>query len=500
MGKFIKLCSCEHTKIMKKKSTKVMFILLILALFASAALTALTNKVTNFANDMVASETGKEHLQTTLDSFKHELENSNNLDEASKNELRARIDTYQFAFDNDINSSLPYWKNDAVFVDLYGSIIQMYNNKSMALEDETKKAQDECDKIRELVKNDDFNGYISFNKENLKSQLEKGIVDQKSYDAQMYVLDLKEKYQIGKEYNSEDAWKVSVLSDIESSKVSLYTGIDQIGGYRALTEETYKELEDSIKINEYRLEHNMAPYMTGSTMVSFGSNRKVYDYMAGSLMQFVLTIMVIIIAGTSVASEMTKGTIKFWSFTPYKRWKILLSKIVVSTFILVATTIVISLISTLVGNIFFGAGNAQGYLYVSNGNVHEINYVLFSVLYNLVGAIEIFVFMILALMLSTVTRNAATAVGISLAAYLGGSTIMQIINLFVKSDWIKFIPFNNLSLASRIFKGDISNAASSMISSLTGNITVGFSLAVLGVCVVLMLVTMFDSFRKRDIL
>ena len=39
-----------------------------------------------------------------------------------------------------------------------------------------------------------------------------------------------------------------------------------------------------------------------------------------------------------------------------------------------------------------------------------------------------------------------------------------------------------------------------MISNITGNISVGFSVAVLGVCAVLMIITMFDSFRKRDII
>ena len=115
-------------------------------------------------------------------------------------------------------------------------------------------------------------------------------------------------------------------------------------------------------------------------------------------------------------------------------------------------------------------------------------------------ATEIFMFLLLALMLSTVTRNTAVAVGISIAAYLGGSTIMQILNMFVKSDWIKFIPFNNLTLADRIFTNDISYSASTMISSLVGNVSVEFSLGVLGVCAVIMIVTMFDSFRKKDII
>ena len=56
MSKFFKLCSCEFTKIIKKKSTKVMCILLILALFASVGLTALTKMVTDLADETVTGE------------------------------------------------------------------------------------------------------------------------------------------------------------------------------------------------------------------------------------------------------------------------------------------------------------------------------------------------------------------------------------------------------------------------------------------------------------
>ena len=499
MSKFSKLCSCEYTKIIKKKSTKIMLIILVIALLAAAGFTALTKKLTDFADESITSGEYKNNLQAELDSFKHELsDNAGNLDEASKNELQAKIDTFQFAIDNDVNTYLEYWKADIVGRDLYSSTLDLYNYKSMGQDDEQKKAQDIVDRICGLVKNDDYIGYINYEKQGIKALLDGGTITKEEHDERIYLLDLQQKYEIGKVYNKEDVWKSSTLSEIEQLKTSLYTGIDQTT-YKALTEKKYKEIEDMIKIDEYRLEHNLPPYAAGEASVSLGSTRKVYDYMAGSFISFVLTVMMVIIAGTSISSELSKGTIKFWSFTPYKRWKILLSKLVVSTAILVITTVCIALISSVVGNIFFGANNAQGYLYVSNGSVKEINYVLFSVLYNLVDAIEIFVFMVLALMLSTVARNSAVAVGVSIATYLGGSTIMQIVNLFIKSDWVKFVPFNNLSLTSRIFSGDVSYSTSSMISGLTGNIPLGFSFAVLGVCTLLMIITMFDSFRKRDI-
>ncbi|MBQ3407603.1 MAG: ABC transporter permease [Clostridia bacterium] len=499
MSKFFKLCSCEFTKIMKKKSTKVMFFVLVLALLASAGITALTKKVTDYSDEEIDKLDYKSKLQAEIDSSKHELsDNTNNLDESTKNELLARIDIYQFAIDNEINMYQTYWKSNVLFSDVFTCQEGVYKCKSLGQENEEKNLQEKVDKMCDYIKNDNFNGYINYQKENLKKSFDAGEIAQENYDVQLYILNLKEKYEIGKSFNKDEVWKNGILEEIDSLKVSLATGIDQTS-FKSLTEKTYKKTENRIKIDEYRLEHNMAPSITGDKITSLGSTRKVFDYISGSFIQFVLTIMMVIIAGTSISSEISKGTIKFWSCTPCKRWKILLSKLVVSTLILVICTVIISLFSTIIGNIFFGAKNAQGYLFVSNGNVHEINYVLFSIVYNLVGAIEIFVFMVFALMLSTVARNSAVSVGLSIAAYLGGSTIMQVVNMFVKSDWIKFIPFNNLSLTDRIFTGDISYSTSTMISGITGNIPIGFSFAVLGICVFLMIVTMFDSFRKRDI-
>lgn len=77
---------------------------------------------------------------------------------------------------------------------------------------------------------------------------------------------------------------------------------------------------------------------------------------------------------------------------------------------------------------------------------------------------------------------------------------MQIINQLISADWIKFVPFNNLGLADRIFANNISYVAMQMSAGLGNNVSIGFSIAVLAVCAVLMITTMFDSFNKRDIM
>lgn len=495
MSKFFRLCSCEFTKIIKKKSTKVMLIILIISLFASAGIAALTKKMYSVMDEMDAIKNYKEIMQAEIEREKVELTNES-LDEASKNSIQANIDVFQIAIDNDINIFTTYWKKDVLSTDVLSRKRNLYNYKSMGDEDLVNEEQQKIDSIIELIKNDDFAGYINLQKDDLKNQLDNQLITEQEFNDEIYILDLKIKYEIGKTYNPDDTWKKTLLDEIQVLKQNIRTGMDITNG-KTLTDKGLQKAHDTIKINEYRFEHNMPPFMTGD--MSIGKTRKIYDYMVGSFTMMVVAVMMIIIAGSSISSEVSKGTIKFWTFTPNKRWKILFSKLFINTLTLIVTTVLISLLSAIIGNIFFGSGASGGYLYVSGGTVHEINYIVYSMLYNLAMGIDIFMFSLLALMLSTVVRNTAVAVGVSIAAYLGGSTIMQILNMTIKADWIKFIPFNNLEMADRIFTNDMSYSASVMVNSVIGNIPVIFSLAVLGVSAVLMLVTMFDSFRKKDI-
>lgn len=156
MSKFFRLCSCELTKIMKKKSTKVMLILLILSLFASAGMAVLTKKMYSITDDIYSSIDYKASIKSEIESLKTEM-SEENLDEASKNSIQAQIDAFQLAIDNDINVYTTYWKTDLVKNDIVNLKTNVYNYKAMGQEDLAIKEQTTVDKIIELLKNDDFN-------------------------------------------------------------------------------------------------------------------------------------------------------------------------------------------------------------------------------------------------------------------------------------------------------------------------------------------------------
>lgn len=156
MSKFFRLCSCELTKIMKKKSTKVMLILLILSLFASAGMAVLTKKMYSITDDIYSSIDYKSSIKSEIESLKTEM-SEENLDEASKNSIQAQIDAFQLAIDNDINVYTTYWKTELITNDITNLKRNIYNYKAMGQEDLAIKEQTTVDKLIELLKNDDFN-------------------------------------------------------------------------------------------------------------------------------------------------------------------------------------------------------------------------------------------------------------------------------------------------------------------------------------------------------
>ena len=85
---------------------------------------------------------------------------------------------------------------------------------------------------------------------------------------------------------------------------------------------------------------------------------------------------------------------------------------------------------------------------------------------------------------------------------MGNGIVMMIINQFIKKDWIRFVPFNNLNIAEKIFSNstNLSQMLLDGTDTFAKSTSLSFSLCVLAVCAILMLVTMYDSFNKRDII
>ena len=476
MNKIFKLFINENIKTWKKFSTKLAIILIILSLVGILGLVKVLQSISE--NTEVAYDTfdWRAEIKYEMENIEKSLENDA-LDEETKRTLQIQLEKCELAIEYDINQYSNYWKSD-----ILNQISEIKLNQG---------EENEISRLLDVIKEDDFAGYIDIQKELVKESFENQEISEQEYDDNIAILDLRGKYEIGK--NTDDQyWKRVMLNEITSYQNSLRTGIDYKTN-KVLTVEQKQKYEDNIKLNIYRLENNIPPIEYADE-----NYRMIFDTMAPMFVTSVIAIFAMIVAGSSISSEVSTGTIKFWALTPNKRWKILTAKILSLLFYIIVITLVMALLTVACSNIFFNTTGNE-YLYVEDGNVQKIENTLFTIEYYFAKIIPVIIFALFALMLSNITRNTSVAVSLSIATYMGNGIVMAIINSYIKKDWIKFVPFNNLNIVDKIFP-NFENPIAMFSTSFATSTSLCFSLGVLAVCAALMLVTAYDSFNSRDII
>ena len=305
------------------------------------------------------------------------------------------------------------------------------------------------------------------------------------------MLELRSKYEIGKDEteNYDIDWREYILSDIEMMKGALREGKDPETN-KVLTLEKMQEYEEKIKMYIYRIENNMP------TIEWSNDYRMLYESLASNFVIVMIAIFAIIIAGGAISTEISTGTIKFWALTPNKRWKILTAKLLSIIFYIIVITLIMALLTIVCGNIFFETKGNE-YIYIKDGTVKTIGNSLFIIEYYFIKIIPVIFFSIFAFMLSVITKNTSFSLGFALATYMGNGLVMSIVNTYIKIDWVKFIPFNNLKLAEKVFPNFENITGFTQNIGMSGSL--GFSLIILSVCSILMLVSAYDSFNNKDI-
>lgn len=474
--KIIKLFIDENIKTWKKLSTKIMIIAIVLSLFAVLGIVKIMEKSEELITTSYIYENQEEYLKEQIEYFETQLQNEK-LDDETKLGMERTLEEYKLYLEYNVSPYSDSWKNEIIqkIVDL-------------------KQNGDNAENLLKILKDNNFNEYINYQKQEIKLQLDNNIISKQEYEDNLTILELKEKYEIGKNDNTDTDWKENIINGIEANQRSIRTGLNQ-NTRKLLKAEEKQKLEDSIKISIYRLENNIPDASNGSNT----NYRMRFELLAPMFSIAVISIAIIVIAGGTISNEITTGTIKFWALTPNKRWKIMTAKLLSILFYIIILVLITSLLSVAIANVFFEE-NGETYLYSQNGEVKEIGNTLYTIEFYFVKAIPIVLFALFAVMLSTITRNTAVSVSFSVALYIGNGIVMQILNQFITKDWIKFIPFNNLNLTSKIFPNSTDMSSLMFGSNFATSTSLGFSLAVLGVCAILMLITMYDSFNKRDII
>ena len=257
---------------------------------------------------------------------------------------------------------------------------------------------------------------------------------------------------------------------------SLEVGQDDSG--ETITVSQMTAVAEEPEITKYRLDNELPPIIDDSAQ----------GFITGlPSMMSVVTLLTVVVAGGIVASEFSQGTIKMLLTRPVKRWKILTSKLLTVGLFAVAMTGILLISGIIFGYIFFD--NVPGtQLELVDGAVVEVSFWGRLLLLTALSLINVLVIGTLAFMIGSVFRSSSLAIGISIFLMFTGVQVTGVLAM-LEIEFSKYILFANTNLSQFIGTKE----------PLLESMSMGFSIVVIAVYLVIFLVTSYWSFTKRDV-
>lgn len=234
------------------------------------------------------------------------------------------------------------------------------------------------------------------------------------------------------------------------------------------------ELEDELKVAEYRLAEDAAPHE------SYSREQLIKD---SSGIASLGMLFAIIVAAGIVATEFSDGTIKMLLARPVKRWKVMTSKFA-ATVLFGALLMLIGFLTSVVMSYILFSPDGGTELAVRGGEVSEISIWSPALYYLLLGFVNIVVYTTFAFMIGSVFRSGALAIGLSLFIYFSGNTVSMLLSRYEIAKYL-------------FFSHDLVSLAQGM--TFIDDVTLPFAAAVLGAYAVLFLAVSYLVFSRRDV-
>lgn len=317
---------------------------------------------------------------------------------------------------------------------------------------------------------DDWRGFCSYSADNAYSEGEKWSYEYK----------LKHDIGYGEEYEKQNAIIDSVAAAMNGETE---TGL----GGSGLSD------TDMVAIGKYQLENEIYDNTStkgGSLLnIAIDTDLGFWDvFLKSPFIVTLIGVVMVVLAGSTVAGEFSQGTIKFLLINPVTRGKILTAKYltVLSMGILMILTLMLVNIP-MIGICFGFDGFSAPYLAVKDGEViKQSSFVYLFKLYML-ASVEIIVTTTLSFMISSLLRSTALAIVSGFVVRSIGPSIVSIMGM-LKLDWGRYFIFANTDVLA------ISNGESTFPQH-----TVGFALGVVAVHLVVFLLTAWDGFTRRSV-
>lgn len=472
MAKFMRLVENEYIKTLRRVSTIIMLILIILSGIALPVLGVIAEKI-------ILVPSGS--LEEFIENRKQDIEY---LKSSKPENWEVSVEQDQFLIDNSI------YYDDWRFM----LVMDAYDMKAK-IADFTENKQKLTDAVNKMIDGLKSNDYYKY----AENKIVANEITMKAEGAkteQIEVANWEYKYRIEHKSGPPAAFvepQDDNITKLALVKSQIYDAEHPQPYSQTYTEKEILNLKDDEKIYEYMLEKNIDVNTARlKTWYSIGENMPNFDFWTSLFTNVkavtIVGLMMILIAGGIVANEFSGGTIKFLLINPAKRWKVLMAKYFTAITLGYIMVLILYIVSIIASGVVFGFGKeTAAYITVKNGAVSSLNPFIMMLRDYLLAGVGMIVTSTLAFAISSMVRSTALSVGIGLFVYLVGSTINSIISLF-GFGWGRYLIFSNMDLVT-IMKGE---------SSYFGH-SVGLALAVIAVHLFVFLLTAWDGFTKREV-
>lgn len=335
----INLIKNELYKILHKKST---YIVLIIILF----FIILTNLI--YSSDFL-------EIDYSIDYYKGENQYINFLEETDQTdteeylESKINIAKYEFAESFGTDSWQKYIILENVnFSEKVNNIISRivaYDLNFTKDIDDYNKAKLEKDELKQYLYKTNWKDFLNQEIVDTNNQLNKAQYQEEKYlyQAKIDTLNLRLDHNIKYGYDEYNVY----LNTYESNRATELS-------YKSTDESTLKKDEKEIKKIAIK-EAETAKYKIENKIkgIPFGSNSNILLNFFDEY-SFIILIMIIIVSGSIISEEFSKGTIKLLLIKPYTRTKIILSKYITVLITIFFSIIITFILQLIIGGLFFG--------------------------------------------------------------------------------------------------------------------------------------------------
>lgn len=337
------------------------------------------------------------------------------------------------------------------------------------LNKEIEKCEKKTERIKEIIVKEDYVKYLSDRIEMLKKgQIElkkqeeavkkQGNVEEIK-DIQRGIRENENELKIA-EYRIENKvsfdkndWRNKTLLNIE--ELNYKVSMEKLTEKQFLQESNYK-----VPYNEYiqifdkerekekeQIEKNWYSLKNNIPQMEFSKDARNILVNSYDIFVILAVIIVIIVGGGIVSNEFSSGTIRLLLIRPIKRWKVLTSKLLMLFIMAIGILLISEFILIITTGLLYGfKGYGIGVIDVVQGKIIESNFWIYMMKNLLISSAGI-VFMIgLVFFITTVIKNTAVAVGVSLIVYLGAAPLTLAIGLLSGMVVNTPIPYINQSL------------------------------------------------------